>query len=191
MTLRLTALLLLPVLLLAGCAGPLQARAESLGLGQHGELVLQAPAGWKMQQTSADEAQLPTVRLSPEVGDEFLVLVSAITRTESADPEFGAPEAVYQIVASAARDTQPAAVEPELKILEIGDGMTGYFFWATDRKLADASRIPPGEYLYVTQGALMVGDLLCVFTILTNERPSGVIDQALEMLRGAQHRVEM
>ena len=34
----------------------------------------------------------------------------------------------------------------------------------------------------------MVGDLLCTFTVLTNERPSGIIDAAMMMLRTAAHR---
>lgn len=46
----------------------------------------------------------------------------------------------------------------------------------------------PGEYLYLMQGAVMVGKLLCTFTILTNDRASPEAEEALEMLRNAAHR---
>jgi len=186
---RLCFLLLIAMTLLPGCAKPLAAGEQSVALGAHGVLALQLPAGWVMEESRPAAALPPTLRFGPEVGDEFVVLVTPIWPEAGAEPGFGSPESVYRIVAAAALEVAPEAAEPQLEIHAFDDGRVGYFFWATDRKLQDMGRIPPGEYLYLTQGGIMVGDLFCTFTILTNERPSGVIDSALMMLRGAAHRI--
>lgn len=176
------------MLLLAGCAQPLAAGERVVDLGPAGGLALQIPAGWVMERGGVSDSRLVTLRFGPEVGDEFTVLVTPIEAELGADPDFGSPASVYRIVAAAAQDVVADAVETELEIRPFGGGRVGYFFWATDRDLVGESRIPPGEYLHLTQGAVMVGDLLCTFTILTNERPSGIIDAAMMMLGTAAHR---
>lgn len=186
---RLCFLLLFAAALLPGCAKPLAAGEQAVDLGKHGMLALQIPEGWVMEESRPAADAPPTLRLGPEVGDEFVVLLTPIWAEAGAEPDFGSPESVYRIVAAAAWDIAPDAAEPQLEIHAFDDERVGYFFWATDRKLQDMGRIPPGEYLHLTQGAIMVGDLFCTFTILTNERPSGVIDAALMMLRGAAHRI--
>lgn len=175
-------------LVMAGCAQPLVAGEKVVGLGTHSALVLQIPSGWIMNRRAGAGAPPVTLTFGPEVGDEFSVLLTPVEPEAGADPDFGSPASVYSIVEAAARDAATHAAEPELEIRQFEGGKVGFYFWATDRDLMGMSRIPAGEYLYRTQGAVMVGDLLCVFTIRTNERPSGVIDQALTMLRTAAHR---
>ncbi len=181
-------LALLLALLLAGCARPLAAGERIVDLGPAGGLALQVPAGWVMRESGPPEAPLVTLTFGPEVGDEFAVLLTPIHPDRGADPDFGSPENVHRIVAAAAQDVAARAAEPELEIRAFDGGRVGYFFWATDRDLLGMSRIPPGQYLHLTQGAVMVGDLLCSFRVQTNERPSGIIDAAMMMLRTAAHR---
>jgi hypothetical protein len=173
---------------LTGCAHPLAAGEQVVDLGPHGGLVLQIPGGWIMDRREVAGAPLVTLTFGPEVGDEFSVLLTPIKPEPVADPDFGSPESVFAIVEAAARDAAAHAAEPELEIREFEGDKTGFFFWATDRDLVGMSRIPPGEYLHLTQGAVMVGEVLCAFRILTNERPSGIIDAAMIMLRTAAHR---
>lgn len=173
----------------AGCAQPLSAGEQVVDLGKAGGLALQVPASWVMDKGEASEERLVTLSFKPEVGDEFTVLVTPVAPGAGADPDFGSPESVYRIVAAAAEEVGAHAAEEELEIREFGDGRVGYYFWASDRNLVDETRIPPGEYLHVTQGAVMVGELLCTFNILTNERPSGVIDATMMMLGTAAHRI--
>lgn len=175
-------------LLPTGCAQPVVAGEQVVDLGSHGGLALQVPAGWTVERRQAADDPLLTVAFGPEVGDEFTVLLTPIWPELAADPDFGSPASVYGVVEAAAQDVVDHAAEPELKIREFDGGGVGYYFWATDRDLKDKSRIPPGEYLHLTQGAVMVGELLCTFTILTNDRPSGIIDAAMMMLRTAAHR---
>ncbi len=181
-------LTVMAVLLLAGCAQPIAAGERVVDLGPAGGLALQIPAGWVMKRGDAPDSRLVTLSFGPEVGDEFAVLLTPIQPERGADPDFGTPANVYRIVAAAAEDVVADAVETELEIRPFDGGRVGYFFWATDRDLVGMARIPPGEYLHLTQGAVMVGDLLCTFTILTNDRPSGIIDAAMMMLRTAAHR---
>jgi hypothetical protein len=61
------------------------------------------------------------------------------------------------------------------------NGHTRYFS-ATDRAPK------PGEYKFMTQGMLQVGELSVTFTILTNEGQELVIKQALDALKGAAQR---
>lgn len=187
---RLCILLVIGATFLPGCAAPLAAGEQVVALGGQGALVLKVPEGWRMEGSKASEDTPPTLTFRPEVGDEFILQVTPIWSELSADPDFGSPDSVYRIVEATAREVAIEAAEPELKIREFGGGKTGYFFWAADSRLSQMERIPPGEYLHLTQGAVMVGDLLCNFTILTNERPSGVIDAALLMLRNAAHRID-
>jgi len=173
---------------LTGCARPLTAGEQVVDLGPNGGLVLQIPDGWVMERRDAKDGSLVTLIFAPEVGDEFSVLVTPIRPEPGSDPDFGSPASVYSIVEAETRDAATLAAEPKLEIRDFEGEKIGYFFYATDRELAGLSRIPPGKYLHLTQGAVMVGKLLCAFKILTNERPSGIIDSAMMMLRTAAHR---
>ena len=175
-------------LMLTGCAQPIAAGEQVVTLGPQGALALHVPSGWTMEEARPEANLPPTLRFGPEVGDEFVVLLTPVWPEAGADPDFGSPASVYSIVASSAQDIASDAAETELEIREFDGDRIGYYYWAIDRDLVGKSRIPPGEYLYLTQGAVMVGELLCTFTILTNERPSGIIDAAMMMLRTAAHR---
>lgn len=174
--------------LLAGCTQPLAAGERAIDLGKRGSLVLKVPAGWRMEQQEDTGNPLLTLKFTPEVGDEFTVLLTLVAPEIGADPDFGSADSVYRIVAAAAEEALSHAAETELEIRDFEGDRIGYYFWATDRDLVGLNRIPPGQYLHLTQGAVMVGGILCRFTVLTNERPSGVIDAAMMMLRTAEHR---
>lgn len=176
------------VLFLGGIVQPLVAGEKVVDLGPNDGLALQIPEDWTMDRHEVTGTPLVTLTFGPEVGDEFSVLLTPVKPEPGADPDFGSPASVYSIVEAAARDAADQAAEAELEIREFEGDKVGFYFWATNRDLVGLSRIPPGEYLHRTQGAVMVGELLCAFTILTNEQPSGVIDAAMLMLRTAAHR---
>ncbi|UCH72655.1 MAG: hypothetical protein JSU82_09680 [Rhodospirillales bacterium] len=180
--------LIVAVLVVVGCAQPSAAGEMVVDLGPRDGLALRVPEGWVMERGDVKDAPLVTLTFRPEVGDEFSVLLTPIRPQPGADPDFGSPAGVYAIVEAAAQDAAVRAVESELEIRPFEGDRVGFYFWATDRDLVGKSRIPPGEYLHLTQGAVMIGDILCAFTILTNDRPSGVIDSAMMMLRTAAHR---
>ena len=82
----------------------------------------------------------------------------------------------------AAKFIKSQAVEETLKIVELkGSSGRGYYFSATDKAPK------PGEYKFMTQGILLVGELTVTFTILTNDNQKDTVNDALTMLRTATH----
>ncbi len=59
----------------------------------------------------------------------------------------------------------------------VGPNSRGYYFFATDRAPA------PGEWKYLTQGAVQVGAIALTFTILTNDGQEADAKAALELIR--------
>jgi len=190
MPLRRYAMLAAAFLLLALSPSAGQALSDqfTLNLGEAGSLSMTLPPGWAGEVASPDGAMPPTVAISQEGSERFVLLVTPIWAGPEAPPDFGTPGSLRRIVESSAAEIAPGAVEDKLTIEPVGGGKSGFMFSATDSSLVGRTP-PPGEYLYLTQGALMVGKLLCTFTILTNERPSPDSEQALEMLRNAAHRI--
>ena len=85
-------------------------------------------------------------------------------------------------VQQGADKAKPSAMEPYLSVDQLtGAPGPGYYFSATDREPK------PGEFKYLTQGMLLVGDAVVAFSILTNDAQEEVRDQALAMLKSASH----
>jgi hypothetical protein len=182
MTKRFGILLSLGWFFLAFLAMPAHAGEKIVNLGEHGALALQVPDGWVMDNSRGAADNPPTLAFKPPAGDEFAVLVTPFWNLDTSEHNLG------EIAGNMLADIAAMAVERELGLVPLGGGATGYFFRATDSTLVSRKRIPDGEYLHLTSGAVATGDLVLTFTILTNERPSGVIDKALKMIAGAVHR---
>ncbi len=182
MTKRLSILLSASWFFLVFLAVPAHAGEKIVNLGEHGALAFQVPDGWLMNNNRGTADEPPTLGFKPPAGDEFAVLVTPFWNIDTSQHNLG-EIAGHMLVEAAGR-----AVERELGLIPLGGGATGYFFRATDSTLVSRKRIPDGEYLHLTSGVVATGDLVLTFTILTNKRPSGAIDKALEMIAGAVHR---
>ena len=181
-------LLVAVLILLASSVGLAQADEFTLNLGEPGTLVLDLAPHWSQEVGSSDNGTPPTVRIYRGDGSHFAMLITPVWAGQDAAPDFGTADSVRRIVESSAAEISPGAAEEHLEIEPVGKGKTGFMFVATDKSLV--GRTPqPDEYVYLMQGAVMVGKLLCTFTILTNDRPSPDAEQGLEMLRNATHRV--
>lgn len=166
---------------LAFLAIPAHAGEKVVNLGVHGTLALQVPDGWVMNNSRGMADEPPTLGFKPPTGEEFTVLITPFWNIDTSVHNLG--EIAGDMLANAAG----RAVERQLGLIPLGGGATGYFFRATDSALVGRKRIPEGEYLHLTSGVVATGDLVLTFTILTNERSSGIIDKALEMVAGAAH----
>jgi hypothetical protein len=83
-------------------------------------------------------------------------------------------------VQSAANAALKEAVEKEVKVLELrGAQSQGYYFLLTDKAPG------PGEFKYLTQGMLSVGELTVAFTILHREAASDDREKALRVVADA------
>ena len=80
-------------------------------------------------------------------------------------------------------DQTEQATEKNIPIRRLaGAAGRGFYFQATDKAPA------PGEYKVMTQGAIVLADLIVTFTALTNEGQGEIVAAALAMLTSAEHR---
>lgn len=154
---------------------------KAFALPDNSRLELAIPAGWK-DELKPNAGKAPaTISLTPREGAPFQIVVTPVGRQRpgtSADTAIG----MRQSVQDAADKVKPGAVEPIL----IAEALTGapgpgFYFSATDRDPK------PGEFKYLTQGMLLVGDVIVSFGILTNDTQEKVRDHALAMLKSASH----
>lgn len=188
MTASIKPILAFALLLLATAVRPAQADEFTVDLGDPGILVLDVAAYWSQEVRSPGDGLPPTVLLRKDGGERFAMLITPVWSMPGAEPDFGTPESLRRIVESSASEIGPGTAEEQLTIEPVGGEKTGFMFFATDKSLVGRTP-PPDEYLYMMQGAVMVGKLLCTFTVLMSDRPSPDAEQALEMLRTAEHRV--
>jgi hypothetical protein len=160
---------------------------KAFALPDNSKLELALPAGWK-DDLKANQAPkgskgpaATTIALTPRDGAPFEVFVTPIARQQAG----GSADTAIQMrhnVQQAADKVKPSALEQYLAVEELkGASGPGYYFSATDREPK------PGEFKYLTQGMLLVGDVVVSFSILTNGAQEKVKDQALAMLKSASH----
>jgi hypothetical protein len=84
-------------------------------------------------------------------------------------------------VESGANAAKSQAVEQSLPVQSFGTAEAqGHYFSVTDRAPK------PGEFKYMTQGAVSVGGLPVAFTILSNGNPKAAVEPTLRMLAAAR-----
>ena len=154
---------------------------KAFALPDNSKLELGIPGGWK-DELKPNAGKAPaTILLTPREGAPFQVVVTPVGRQRpgtSADTAIG----MRQSVQDAADKVKPNAVEPILTAEALtGAPGPGFYFSATDREPK------PGEFKYLTQGMLLVGDVVVSFGILTNDGQEKVKDEALAMLKSASH----
>ncbi len=148
-------------------------------LPDHGHFVVRVPREWKDQLRQPPNRLPPTIGFSASSGQPFQVLVTTIWPAAK-DRAPLTPEQLRAAVERAAQRAKAQAVESELPVVEFkGRSGPGFYFSATDRAPK------PGEYLFMTQGMLRVGELSVTFTILTNPGQDAIVRQALDALKGA------
>jgi TPR repeat protein len=164
------------------CVGGASAQEERrYPLAEHGHFVLRVPAGWRDSIGRTEPNLPPTILLRPASGPVFQVLVTPIWPMK---PGIAAPtlEELKASVLRAAEGVKSQAVESAFEAIELkGQAARGYYFKATDRAPK------PGEFKYLSQGMLNVGELRVTFSILTNDGQDAAVKSALDMLRGARH----
>ncbi len=169
------------VCLLVGAAAAGETRARKFAISGQGELRLNVPASWTADTMPATAESPAGIQLGPRAGAPFEMLVSPMGYATRDAPAPGSA-VLKKMVQDAADLLKPQAVERSIDIREIrGASAMGYYFSATDRAPK------PGEFKIVTQGVLMIGNLLASFTVLTNDGQRDVVDGALDMIRTATY----
>jgi len=175
-SLAIAALVLFSVLGVAS-AGELSIRR--IPLPGHGDFVIAVPDAWNIKTGQPGSGMPPTLILSAKSGAPFEILITPIW-SMAGKPAPLDSASIRREVEGAANAAKPQAVEKVLAIETINAASgTGYYFTATDRAPN------PGEYKYLTQGILPVGQLTVTFTILTNDGSDATVSAALLLLRDA------
>ncbi len=159
-------------------AGTVEKRYE---LPNHGVLTLTVPDEWTDQIHRPSGDLPPTIRLSQNAGEQFVILFTPIWKTAGAMPDFGTEQGIKNLVEGAAQKASPQAVEKNIEVKKLGGSNIGYYFSATDKAPK------PGEFKYLSQGAVGIDEIVVTFTILTHSSDSEVVGQAVTMFGDLQH----
>ena len=147
---------------------------------EHGTLELNVPTSWKVEVHKPQEKMSPTLIFKPASGDDFQVLVTVLWSNKG-EPDFNSQSKVRTFIEKDGQKLLPNAVETKILLQEIkGVNNIGYYFSITDKAPN------PGEYRYMSRGAIGVGNLLLNVTILHRVKESESVKDALSMLREAR-----
>jgi len=158
-----------------------QEETRTYDVPARGKLTFAVPSNW-YDEPKVGQTGIPSIRFFDQVKPprHFDMSVTILWTPPGASP-YGSKANLRTLVAQAAEDVAPGAAERDFPLREFPvENGAGFFFEAT------AKAAKPGEPAYLTRGALASGDVTITFTILTTDRKSPAIGQAIEMLRGAR-----
>jgi hypothetical protein len=165
-------------------AQPAQTRRFSIPA--HGSLVVDVPKGWRVAARPIEDPASAALRIGPSSGSGFVVQISALWLDPQKLAAY-APGVLKARVQKAAEDVLPRSVEPAATLVEFrGKGGYGYHYSLTDRSATSA----PDDYKYLTQGMVLSGEVLTIFTYLHREPAPGEKQQVLQMLADLRHSKE-
>lgn len=164
-----------------GLAGAAAEAARSFALPEHGALELKVPPAWQ-ETVERTQGLPPTLHFNAREGAQFEVMLTPLWPPR-AGTKLAGPEEIKAGVQRSADHAAKQSVERVIQVQALkGKHGAGHYFSATDRKPR------AGEYKYMTQGIVALGEVHLGFTILTNDGQEAVVKDALEMLAGARHR---
>jgi len=153
----------------------------------HGEIVFHVPVRWDYTYRSTGIISPPVVTFfrKDKSGEEVFQLNASIFWNDGFQKNILSDENVKTLVQDVGEGLLPFSDETDLELIPLnGKDGQGYFFRLTD------SAARPGEYRYLTQGALGVGELLLVFSLFTNEESDQIHNLAIEMVQNASHEIQ-
>ena len=147
-------------------------------------LKMDVPETWQEELEAPPNNLPPTIILTPDSKEPSKIMITVL-KTPEEDENYNSSEHILDLVKKSGLELLPRSLETEVEVYELkGKSSIGYYYTLTDK----APR--PEEYTYATQGGIGVGDLLLMFTILTNEGGNEVVEEALKMLEDAQEQIE-
>lgn len=160
-----------------------QSGETAFSIPGHGSLVLNVPKGWRTANRSLDNPPSAAIRIGPHSGDAFLLQLTSIW-LDPAKLARLTPEELKARVQKSAEDMLPQAAEKQAALIELrGKDARGYHFALTDR----TSKNLGDDYKYVTQGSMIAGETLTVFTLLHRDPADPARQQAVQMLADARY----
>jgi len=146
----------------------------------HGRVVMQVPGDWQTEYVTYNDLTPPTLHVTDENDPTFDMSVTVYWH-DGLDRTLVSAEALRTLVERVGHETLALSLQKHLKVEAIkGLRQPGFLFNLSD------SQAREGEYHFVTQGAMAVGNLVLAFTLLTEQRPSAEWSACLEMLKSAR-----
>ena len=165
------------------CLVPSFAHAAQYDVPGHGSLYLDIPSEWADEVNSPKESAPPTIVLTPEKGDDFKIFITPFWH-DKGDPDFNSKNNLMSNIKVEGTDLLEQSVESELEIKEItGKEAYGYYFIFTDKSLVGKER-SVGNYEYLLNSFMGVGDLLVAVAVLYHEPNDVFIDKVIKILEG-------
>lgn len=159
-----------------------QVKTKTIPLPGYGEVQLEVPTSWQHEVSQSQDDGAPTVVFTSSSGPRFQLLISPSAIRGAGQPLPG-PGEIRTRVGQLAKGLLPAAIEKEIRVEELkGRSAIGYYYSLTDKAPE------PDGFEYLTQGMVLIGDLLLTFTVLANDRSDEVKDQAIAALERGTFR---
>lgn len=166
---------------LAGQIAQAQSTLQQFPVPGHGSLHLPVPQDWRAASKSLAQPASVLLRVRPAEGDAFLVQVTALWLDQEKLARKTPAQLKRDVEKSAAGPLQQS-VEKDLRLEELrGAQALGYYYSLTDRAPG------PGEYKYLTQGIVLAGEMLTIFTILQREPAPAEKARLLQMFANTAH----
>jgi len=179
---RFIALIFFIAVSVLGIANAEDTAAQSFPIPNHGQLELAFPVSWEASLRQPPRDLPPTIRFIPKGGNQFELLVTVLWSMKPG-LNINEPSKIKALVTQSGKDVLMSAVEKRLDIIELKSGNSiGYYFFLTDKAPL------PGEYKYMMQGIMGIGELQLAFTFLTNEKNSDAQKSTLNMLTSARQK---
>ncbi|MBE9555309.1 MAG: hypothetical protein IMF08_00495 [Proteobacteria bacterium] len=158
----------------------------------HGLLGLEGMGYWEQQVDFLAADGFPRIHLyndtgifSADRGERIRITVTPAWRTPDTQRDFGTEQGIRRIVQQYADETAASLALDSLELVPVGRDKIGFWFLASDngffsKKLDDGFR-------HMRQGALVVGELVVTFIILSDDERYTEGDFAVLLMTHAEH----
>lgn len=140
-----------------------------LNVGERKRFSIGLPADWKTSVKTPRGINAPTLRAQPVLGDDVILLMTFIPNPQKYMPE---TSALQRVMSEIDRVHRASGNEKQLSSIDIkqvfgkGPGKLNTYL---DQSLANNNQLPKGEFMLVSDGAVVIDDVVIKITILTND----------------------
>ena len=151
-------------------------------LGKVGNLKLKIPMDWNEKFVKRSNDTFPRIELTPSQRMAGKVVFTVMWKLKGMT-NFDSTKELKLFLVDSGNKLLNRAEEKKIKLLEFkGKHSLGYYYVLTDKKPA------PGEYKVLVQGAIRVGKLALLFSILSNECNGKTFKNAIKILAYAEYQ---
>lgn len=140
-----------------------------LDVGKNKQFSIGLPSEWNTSIKTPPGIQAPTLRAQPKTGSDLVLLMTFIPDQRGF---FGGPSVLPQVMSEIERNHESNPNEQQLtssKIKQVFGKESGELITYLDRSLSNKGRLPKGQFMIVSEGAVVIERVVVKITILTND----------------------